>query len=174
MASPYGYHVIRVLLTGTDNLYLTNRLPLRGELTVHEMNTQGHPMPRKVTFRAERPDGTLEASVHVDNPSYSYISPTGTDGLITNYDLDLWETGAVDVGKRNAAPYLRPVAPKFRRVVIREAQATCVLVESMNFSIAVRDAARNYPKTPYLEALEKRQATAATEQAAYLEALRKF
>lgn len=71
--SPYGFHRIHVTLTGTTNPYLADRLPLDGELTVHEMATDGYAMDSKVTFRAADASkiGGLGAPVHVAQAEYT-------------------------------------------------------------------------------------------------------
>lgn len=72
MTSPHGFHRIMATLTKTSNPYLADRLPLVGEITVHETDTRSRPMPSKVTFRIADASklGGLGASVHVDDAEW--------------------------------------------------------------------------------------------------------
>lgn len=65
-----------VTLTATSNPYLADKLPLRGELTVLEMRTDGYAMRRSVSFLQKDEDGNaVGGRVMVDDAEFSYSLP---------------------------------------------------------------------------------------------------
>lgn len=67
---------LMVTLTATSNPYLQDRLPLRGELNVHEMRTDGYAQPKRVTFLEIDDKGQPVGSrVMVDDAEFTYTLP---------------------------------------------------------------------------------------------------
>mgnify|MGYP001576237302 CR=1 FL=1 len=68
---------LMVHLTATSNEYLTGKLPVRGLLMVHEMDTKGFAQKRKVSFHRMGEDGKpVGGPVHVDDAEFAYtLSP---------------------------------------------------------------------------------------------------
>lgn len=48
------------------------------------------------------------------------VSPEEEDKLLTDETLDMWATGKVGEGYKNAVQYLRPLHPALRRLAISE------------------------------------------------------
>jgi len=67
---------LMVTLTATSNPYLADKLPLRGELTILEMRTDGYAMHRSVSFLQKDADGNpVGARVMVDDAEFTYSLP---------------------------------------------------------------------------------------------------
>lgn len=61
---------LNVVLTGTDNPYLADRLPLAGEIELFEIGTSGTIISGVFRIRGE--DGRLGAPVQIANPDFAY------------------------------------------------------------------------------------------------------
>lgn len=74
-----------VTLTATSNPYLKDKLPLRGELTIQEMRTDGYAMHRSVSFLQIDEDGNpVGGRVMVDHPEFTYTLPHDRTKETTN------------------------------------------------------------------------------------------
>ncbi len=61
---------LNVTLTETSSPYLSDELPLRGEITLSEIDANGSLIP--AMFRALNCDGTLDFPVKVGDPVFTY------------------------------------------------------------------------------------------------------
>lgn len=77
---------------------------------------------------------------------------------ITDAELDGWRTGLA-VGRSNAEPYLRPLAPRARAIVVDEAYTRMNVSPGFNFSGAVWQAVKDYPATPCLDFAQQERAS---------------
>lgn len=67
-----GHPRLNVTLTGTANQYLTDRLPLRGEIELFELGVNGRLI--NAVFRILSDDGRLGTPVTIAEPSFWYDS----------------------------------------------------------------------------------------------------
>jgi len=74
-----------VTLTATSNPYLADKLPLRGELTIQEMRTDGYAMHRHVSFLQKDENGnSIGGRVMVDDAEFTYSLPPDRSKETTN------------------------------------------------------------------------------------------